>query len=331
MYRPGGRAGLISSRFVLQYAAMKPDGQGSVSPGQNRASNFRRRPRRVPPPKDPTVVGFLCDVMLARLARELRVLGLDVECERNLGGMAAYRVARQRGRILLTRANRLRELEGVLFVPSTAIEEQVAQVKAALDAGLKPPVPVEMPREAGPDKDEHGRAPTVTDAEPAHTEPEPPPIAIPSGMPIFSLAISPAPAPEPEQTTPVIKEPEPERPPARAEPVARPRAEPRQQQRPRREERPPVPPPPQPTAPMGRCIDCNVPLEHISREQARPSVPFFIYQIHYEFGRCPKCKKVFWPGDHVAQMQQRIPPQPGARRRRPPSGRSRGRGPQHAG
>lgn len=266
--------------------------------------------------------------MLARLARELRVLGLDVECERNLGGMAAYRVARQRGRILLTRANRLRELEGVLFVPSTAIDEQVAQVKAALDAGLKPPVPVEMPREAEPVSDEPGQAPTGTAA-----EPESPVIAMPSGMPSFGLTIAPAPAPEPELAAPVIREPEPERPVPRPEPAARPRVEPRQQQRPRREERPPAPVPTQPqqTAPMGRCIDCNVPLEHLSREQARPSVPFFIYQIHYEFGRCPKCKKVFWPGDHVAQMQQRIQPQPGPRRRRPPSGRGRSRGQQQAG
>jgi uncharacterized protein with PIN domain len=63
-----------------------------------------------------------------------------------------------------------------------------------------------------------------------------------------------------------------------------------------------------------RCVTCNVPLEKITREQARPLVPFFVYQIHYDFKRCPKCKKVFWPGDHVAQIQQRHEARPGRRR-----------------
>ena len=80
--------------------------------------------------------------MLGKLARELRLLGLDVEYDRNLGGMPAYRVARQSGRILLTRTNKLRGLPGTIYVPGQLAPEQVAQVKAEIDAGLKPAVPV---------------------------------------------------------------------------------------------------------------------------------------------------------------------------------------------
>jgi uncharacterized protein with PIN domain len=71
-----------------------------------------------------------------------------------------------------------------------------------------------------------------------------------------------------------------------------------------------------------RCRDCNVPLEKISRDQARPSIPFFIYQIHHDFRRCPKCKKVFWPGSHT---QEPARGQGGSRSPGRPRGRRGGR------
>ena len=57
---------------------------------------------------------------------------------------------------------------------------------------------------------------------------------------------------------------------------------------------------------LTRCLECNVTLEKITREQARPSVPFFIYQIHHDFRRCPKCKRVYWPGSHTRNMERRV-------------------------
>jgi uncharacterized protein with PIN domain len=75
-----------------------------------------------------------------------------------------------------------------------------------------------------------------------------------------------------------------------------------------------VSPPAEKIAAYGRCLQCNVPLEKLTREQARPSVPFFIYQIHQDFRGCPKCRKVYWPGDHVEQMSQRAGPPPRPRR-----------------
>ncbi len=56
---------------------------------------------------------------------------------------------------------------------------------------------------------------------------------------------------------------------------------------------------------LSRCLVCNEVLARVSREEARPAVPFFIYQIHNEFRRCPKCRRVYWPGSHVENMLQR--------------------------
>ncbi len=184
--------------------------------------------------------------MLGKLARELRLLGHDVEYDRNLGGMPAYRVARQSGRILLTRTNKLKGLPGTIYVPGQLAPEQVAQVKAEIEAGLKPAVPIAVEEPAAP--------------------------------------------PQEKQIQP---RPQPERAPAPEKPES---------------------PPAEKIAAYGRCLQCNVPLEKLTREQARPSVPFFIYQIHHDFRGCPKCRKVFWPGDHVEQMSQRAGPPPRPRR-----------------
>jgi uncharacterized protein with PIN domain len=184
--------------------------------------------------------------MLGKLARELRLLGYDAEYDRNLGGMPAYKVARQSGRILLTRTNKLKGLPGTLYVTGQLAPEQIAQVKAEIGAGLKP--------------------------------------------------VAPVPAEEPQAT-------------ARQEHV-QPRPQP---ERARAADRP-VSPPAERIAPYGRCLQCNVPLEKLTREQARPSVPFFIYQIHHDFRGCPKCRRVYWPGDHVEQMSQRAGPPPRTRR-----------------
>lgn len=63
---------------------------------------------------------------------------------------------------------------------------------------------------------------------------------------------------------------------------------------------------PRPEPEFKRCLLCNVSLERINREQARPSIPFFIYQIHSDFHRCPKCKRVYWPGSHQQDMARRV-------------------------
>jgi len=145
---------------------------------------------------DSTPTRFACDVMLGRLARELRARGLDVKYDRLRGGMGAYRQAQADGRTFLTRSRRLKALPGTVFIESEKPAEQLEQV--------------------------------------------------------------------------------------------------RQQFAVKQEEKP-----------GNRCIVCNEPLEAISRDQARPAVPFFIYQIHHDFHRCRKCGRIYWPGSHVENMRER--------------------------
>lgn len=177
---------------------------------------------------DTTEPRFLCDVMLGKLVRRLRALGLDVKYDRLRGGMGAYRQAQADGRTFLTRSNRLKNLPGVVFVESEKPAEQIEQVRQQF---------------------------TLKQAE----------------------------------------------------------------------------------KPGNRCTVCNEPLEAISREQARPAVPFFIYQIHHDFHRCRKCGRIYWPGSHVENMARqaavsrsvrtarprrpfRRQRQPGTQEPKPPSG-----------
>ena len=73
---------------------------------------------------------FAADRMVARLARWLRLLGADVICDPALGGAALLRVAREQGRIMLTRDKRLKTAPQVLLVESNYLGEQLRQVLA---------------------------------------------------------------------------------------------------------------------------------------------------------------------------------------------------------
>jgi uncharacterized protein with PIN domain len=229
--------------------------------------------------------------MLGRLARELRMRGLDVFYQRNLGGMMAFRQSRLSGRTLLTRNNRLKGLPGVVMMESTNIREQVAQVTGQ---------PVEPAPE--PQTPESGAV-----AEPT----------APVGQPEPQELSAPAEQPQPERPAPERSE---QRPQQQRERRPEPRREPRQQSRPEPRPQPPAQARPDGEPAFGRCLACNTPLEQISRDTARPSIPFFIYQIHHDFRRCPKCKKVFWPGSHVQDMERRVRP-PGRFPRRGGRGR----------
>lgn len=248
--------------------------------------------------------------MFGRLARELRLAGIDCEHDRNLGGMAAYRVARQRGRILITRANRLRELPGVVFISTPEPAEQVTQVKSAIEAGLAPAVPVDEPRpEPSGDSRPQPRTEPIPALNPVTVSPEPGPVpqeTTESDGQLEMAMLAPLPLPLPQAESPRREN----------------RHEPRRERAPRhqRDRRPqrtaPQSAPQRPTAaaePGVRCSTCGVVLEKITREQARPVVPFFTFQIHHDFRRCPKCRKVFWPGSHVPGTRGQVDDPPAAR------------------
>jgi uncharacterized protein with PIN domain len=68
--------------------------------------------------------------MLARLARWLRLLGADVLTEPSLSGAQLLKLARNQGRILLTRDKRLRTARDVIFVESDRFRDQLREVLA---------------------------------------------------------------------------------------------------------------------------------------------------------------------------------------------------------
>lgn len=47
-----------------------------------------------------------------------------------------------------------------------------------------------------------------------------------------------------------------------------------------------------------RCIECNVPLEPVGRAEVEGQVPSFVLATHEEFGRCPRCGRIYWKGTH---------------------------------
>lgn len=61
---------------------------------------------------------------------------------------------------------------------------------------------------------------------------------------------------------------------------------------------------------FSRCLDCNQPVEAISKDQAAGLAPDFTLHTAECFTRCPKCGKIFWPGSHgkraVRQLKEML-------------------------
>lgn len=55
---------------------------------------------------------------------------------------------------------------------------------------------------------------------------------------------------------------------------------------------------------FSRCIECNVELDEMSRGQAQPLVPPYVFETQPRFRRCPRCAKVYWRGTHWTHMQK---------------------------
>ena len=46
------------------------------------------------------------------------------------------------------------------------------------------------------------------------------------------------------------------------------------------------------------CLECNVSLEKVTRDEVRSEVPDYVYRTQQEFRRCSGCGRVYWPGTH---------------------------------
>jgi len=53
---------------------------------------------------------------------------------------------------------------------------------------------------------------------------------------------------------------------------------------------------------LGRCLDCNRPLERVAKESIAGRVPPFVYATQEVFHRCPRCGRLYWAATHRARM-----------------------------
>ena len=70
--------------------------------------------------------------MLGRLARELRLLGIDCAYQKEPNSNQLLKRVKQEGKLLLTRNRRLQNKESVIFIVSEKVVEQVQQVLSTL-------------------------------------------------------------------------------------------------------------------------------------------------------------------------------------------------------
>jgi len=57
---------------------------------------------------------------------------------------------------------------------------------------------------------------------------------------------------------------------------------------------------------MPWCVECNLPIEMIRKEEAYQRVPEYVYQTQDEFARCPACGRYYWPGTHWQRIQEKF-------------------------
>jgi len=57
---------------------------------------------------------------------------------------------------------------------------------------------------------------------------------------------------------------------------------------------------------LSRCLDCNLALVPLAREEVQTKVPPYIFQTIKEFRTCPQCGRIFWSGTHIEEMRKLI-------------------------
>lgn len=55
-----------------------------------------------------------------------------------------------------------------------------------------------------------------------------------------------------------------------------------------------------------RCIECNCKLIPINRDEVQSDVPPYVFHTVDAFMTCPLCKRIFWSGTHILEMDDII-------------------------
>lgn len=53
---------------------------------------------------------------------------------------------------------------------------------------------------------------------------------------------------------------------------------------------------------LGRCLDCNRPLDAVQRSEVADRVPAFVWETQERFLRCPGCNRLYWSATHRTRM-----------------------------
>jgi len=57
---------------------------------------------------------------------------------------------------------------------------------------------------------------------------------------------------------------------------------------------------------LTRCVECNEPLQPITKDQVRDTVPPYVFETQDIFSVCPGCRRVFWPATHQQHMTDEL-------------------------
>ncbi len=57
---------------------------------------------------------------------------------------------------------------------------------------------------------------------------------------------------------------------------------------------------------LNLCSICGGELIPVKKEDFKDFIPPRVYQFYDEFNYCPKCKKLYWQGDHIKRLEKRL-------------------------
>jgi len=57
---------------------------------------------------------------------------------------------------------------------------------------------------------------------------------------------------------------------------------------------------------FSRCLLCNEELRPVPKGEVEERVPDFIFRGYDSFRRCPRCRRVYWPGTHLEKMKKEV-------------------------
>ena len=58
--------------------------------------------------------------------------------------------------------------------------------------------------------------------------------------------------------------------------------------------------------PFSNCIQCNLPIDKIDKNEVYGLVPDYIWETHDAFNQCNQCQRIYWSGSHAERSMEMI-------------------------